>query len=501
MNKHRIAALLLAALMTAAAFVSCGDDAATPAGGGAQDNVGKEAADEVTEAETTEDEGEPDLPEADFGGDTFNLLTAGETNSYVEKYIVVEEMNGEVVNDAIYERNRAVEENFNCKFIATFQEGATAYATKAVMAGDNTFFAVYDRKNQLSAGVQKHIYSDMNQLKYCDFTAPYWDKNCVEELSIAGKTYMMASDISMMNLAAPRFLYFNKKIMEDYGIRSPYDYVHENEWTLDNFLPMVTKVSEDLNGDGVMDREDKFGMLTEDGAGNGNILYFLVGSNIRSTTNDENGIPQLSFYSEKAQSVIEKVAAVLKDKSTCIEYNVCARGADYSQFHHLYEYCRSLFAAGHFMFVQNGCSESVQFTDMMDDYGVVPNPKYDSAQAEYYHRTDPYCTLIAVPLTNTDFERTGMFLEWMSWKSSRTLLPAFYETTIKLKRQRDENAMEMLDIVKGSIYYDIADIYGLGISDVIWNAYNKEDLASVYAKNESKMQKNLDKLVAAITEG
>ena len=498
MKKTRILSAALAALLCMSALIACGDDGSpAPAAGTAADDAGQT----VTEAETTEDDGEPELPDADFGGDTFNWLLRGETNAYVEKWVVVDEMDGEVVNDAIFERNRAAEEKFNCKITATFQEGATSYAQKAVMAGDNTFFAVFDSKNQLSSGIQQHIFIDLNKLQHCDLSAPYWDKNCVDELSIAGKTYMMASDISMMNLTAPRFLYFNKKIMEDYGLKSPYDYVHENEWTLDNFLPMVSAVSEDLNGDGKMDREDKFGMLTEDGAGNGNILYFLVGSGIRSTTNDENGIPQLSFFSEKAQTVIEKVAAVLKSKDTCIEYNTCAKGADYSQFHHLYEYCRSLFAAGHFLFVQNGCYESIQFTDMADDYGVVPNPKYDSSQENYYHRTDPYDTLLSVPITNTDFERTGLLLEWLSWKSSKTLLPAFYETTVKLKRQRDETAMEMLDIIKGSIYYDIADIFGLGISEVIWNAYNKEDLASQYAKNEEKMQKKIDKLVETITEG
>ena len=285
MNKHRIAALILAALMIAAALISCGDDASAPAGGGAKDNDAQQAAEEATEAETTEDEGEPDLPDTDFGGDTFNWLVCGETNAYVEKNIIVEEMDGEVVNDAVFERNRAAEEKFNCKITATFQEGATSHAQKSVMAGDNSFFAIWDRKNQLQSGVQQHIFIDMKQLPYCDFTASYWDRNCLEELSIAGNTYMMASDISMMNLTMPRFLYFNKKIIEDYGLKMPYDYVHENDWTLDNFLPMVAAVSEDLNGDGVMNREDKFGMLTEDGASNGNILYFLVGCNVRSTTN------------------------------------------------------------------------------------------------------------------------------------------------------------------------------------------------------------------------
>jgi hypothetical protein len=106
---------------------------------------------------------------------------------------------------------------------------------------------------------------------------------------------------------------------------------------------------------------------------------------------------------------------------------------------------------------------------------------------------------MALPATNTDLENTGMILEWMSWKSHYTVLPAYYETTIKLKRQRDETAIKMLDIIKGSIYYEIADIFGLGMSEVIWNSYRTGDLASTYAKSEKSMQKKIDKLVENLT--
>ena len=448
------------------------------------------------EADTTTEDIEPDLPDLDLNGKEYLFLVHGEDFDYNDKWIDTEAMDGEIVNDAIYERNRAAEEKFDCVISAQYETAVNSYVAKTVMAGDTHFFAVWGMRNDMSSGIQKHVYLDLNQLKHCDFRAAYWDKNCVEQFMLGGRLYMMASDISMGNLdTGPRYLYFNKKIIEDYQLKSPYDYVSEDDWTLDNFLPLVEAVSEDLNGDGRMDREDRFGMLTEDGSANGNILYLLVGAGIRPVSSDESGMPVISIYSEKAQTIIDKVAAVLKSPDKCIEYNVCAKGADYSQFNHLFDYCRSLFASGHFLFVQNGCDATLQFIDMQDDYGIVPNPKYDSAQENYYHRTDPFSTMLAVPATNNDLENSGALLEWMSWKSSRTVLPAYYETTMKLKRQRDDTAMKMLDLIKGSIYYDIADIFDLGVSSVIWDAYEKGDLASIYAKNESKMQKNIDKLI------
>ena len=485
----RIFSVVLAIVLLAAIIAGCGSEGEDP---GATTASAETTAD--TSEETTESD-EPDLPEIDLEGKEYQFLVRFGSDCYNDYWIEVEEMNGEVVNDAVFERNRAVEEKFNIDITALFNTKPDSYATKTVFAGDDSFFAVWDCKNSLADGIQKHVYLDISNLPYADFTAPYWDKNAVEQLSIAKKLYMMPSDISMSNLTAPRFLYFNKRILENYGLTSPYDYVADDCWTLDNFLPMVAAVSSDLDGDGKMTREDEFGMLREDFSSNGNILYFLVGCGVRATTNDKDGIPQISFYNDKTQTIIDKVSVVFKDENCTIEYNNCASGADISQFDHLWEYCRSLFAAGHFLFVQNGCYETIQFNDMEDDYGIVPNPKYDESQKEYYHRTDPLNTLMAIPATNIDLENTGMILEWMSWKSHYTVLPAYYETTIKLKRQRDETAIEMLDIIKGSMYYEIADIFVLDVSGVIWESYSSGNLASTYAKFEKMIQNNIDKLV------
>ena len=125
MKKTRILSAVLTSLLLLSVLIACGEDGSSkPVGDTAAPVPGADAVEEVT----TEDEGEPDLPEKDFGGDTFNWLVCGETNAYVEKHIIVEEMDGEVVNDAVYERNRAAEEKFNCKITATFQEQATTHA-------------------------------------------------------------------------------------------------------------------------------------------------------------------------------------------------------------------------------------------------------------------------------------------------------------------------------------------------------------------------------------
>ena len=57
--------------------------------------------------DTTTAEPEYQLPEADFGGETFNVYL------WSLSKLPVEEENGDILNDAIYARNRAVEDELN----------------------------------------------------------------------------------------------------------------------------------------------------------------------------------------------------------------------------------------------------------------------------------------------------------------------------------------------------------------------------------------------------
>jgi hypothetical protein len=217
-----------------------------------------------------------------------------------------------------------------------------------------------------------------------------------------------------------------------------------------------------------MDGNDQFGILSEGGAANANILYFIKSAGIRNTTNDSDGIPQISFMNDKTIKILEMCKAVLDDTSVSITYENASKGASIGDYPHYFAYCRgALFTTDHFLFVQNGVNETVDFKDMKADYGIAPNPKFDTAQEKYCHRIDPFTTIMAIPITNANLDQTGIILEYMSWLSSKTVFPAYYETTIKTKRIRDDEAPLIVDIIKNSISYEISDIFDLGITSVI----------------------------------
>ena len=94
--KKQISSILCLSIL-AASMASCGSE-------GTEQPVTEE---QTTVPAVTE---EPiPLPEADYAGADVKILTAAEQ----WQYLYVTEQTGDVINDAVFERNRTVEERYN----------------------------------------------------------------------------------------------------------------------------------------------------------------------------------------------------------------------------------------------------------------------------------------------------------------------------------------------------------------------------------------------------
>ncbi|MBQ7720216.1 MAG: hypothetical protein IJT56_06485 [Clostridia bacterium] len=105
----KITALSVSMIMLlSAVLVSCGEEAsAPPAAGGTS---APEASPETTAAETeAETAPESVVPDQDLEGYTYVILERKNAANIVEREGDREEMDGYILNDAIYTRNRAIE--------------------------------------------------------------------------------------------------------------------------------------------------------------------------------------------------------------------------------------------------------------------------------------------------------------------------------------------------------------------------------------------------------
>lgn len=105
--KRIITALLFTALLISS--ISCASEQTT-----AETTVAARSVETTAPEEDDYGYVDPELPEKDYDGRAFNILYP-EWSLY-NNYYFAEEDNGEVVNDALYDRARRVEEYFNIDF-------------------------------------------------------------------------------------------------------------------------------------------------------------------------------------------------------------------------------------------------------------------------------------------------------------------------------------------------------------------------------------------------
>lgn len=211
----------------------------------------------TTGEETLDLNPEPILPDVKFDGYEFTILgRPAEDVPYKEPYFYSETEDAEPINDAVFRRNLAAEEKFDIKISHMEADPVGATASKLISANDAAFDVLWEQRQGIGTLAVNRCLYNIKDFPYIDFSREYWDTNSVNQLEIADKLYFVTCDISLLNLSGARFLYFNKDIITDYNLESPYDLVHNNEWTLDNFTTMVMSVSRDLDGDGELTNKD-----------------------------------------------------------------------------------------------------------------------------------------------------------------------------------------------------------------------------------------------------
>ena len=98
---------------------------------------------------------------------------------------------------------------------------------------------------------------------------------------------------------------------------------------------------------------------------------------------------------------------------------------------------------------------------MKSNFGLVPMPKYDEEQENYITYSNPISCFLTIPVTNPDMKRTGIIIDALTYDSYKNCLPIYYDITVSQKGLRNDDSIEMLEIVRDTRSTQVSNLYGI----------------------------------------
>jgi len=438
---------------------------------------------------------QPVLPEnANYNGHVFNIIVSGNIGTNDINDFHSEEENGDTIPDAVYIRNITVEDKLGIKINALPMPGSGSGENafrKSVQAQDFSYDAAMLGGYGASNLAMQGMLMDLNSVAWLDFDKPWWDQKAVKDLTIKDRLFYMTGDFdTAANMDWTYCILFNKKLAQDYAVENLYELVKSGKWTVDKFAQYASIVSGDLNGDGIMDRNDLYGALIWDDT----MMGIINATGEKCCIVNSEGELQLTLFTPKTLSMFEKYTDVVFNKNIAFGYQRAG------------EFGEEMFANNQALFTVKTLFVVSEIRAMETDFGILPYFKYDEAQSEYYNTVSSFFSrFLCIPMNQSgdELERTGAIMEAIAAESHYTVRPAYYERSLKGKHSRDDDSSEMLDIIFDTRTYDLGWFYAIGnYNEGIMNLFRsyKNDFTSMYEKSIGLAERKINQINESFAE-
>lgn len=472
------------------------------------ENETKNASPNQSSVEDTVEESEkPDrFADVYYNGKALRILTSVDTSDATNGDQFIRgtgEQIGEIVNDAVYDRNLYVSEKLGISL--EFTEANWGYSSarseinNLIMAGVDAYdIMANDLRDFAALSAEGKLHNVANS-DILDLNESYWYKDAMEDLVfVPGGMYCLIGDYFTDSLASCHVLYVNESMLEKHFGSTEYinTKVFEGDWTYDVMIEAITTAMEDTNGDGTMAEGDVFG-FTCIGTW-GSAIPFLVGTGIEFISRTEDGMVEYCFNTERSVKILEKMNELFYNEGTLTNI------ADWSSAG-----LRNGFSNGRTLIMgYNRLGDLANLRDIDFSMGIVPYPKLDNDQESYVTSMHDITEIGAIPVTvqpsNLDFVLTC--LEVLSIRTAEMVIPEYYENALKVKYVDGQDDAKMIDLIHDSIGSPFAVAYDNALGGFMLGTCfctplgsNNADFASAYKKNQKAAGKSLKSLTESFT--
>ncbi len=481
----KITALLLALVLLLGALTAC------------QSGDGKETetpAPAETPAEPEETEETDPLAGLKYNGATFFIQTSvnlatdsmSSSNDYIQGR---DEFTGDAALDEAIRRNQTVEKMLDVSL--RYEQVNYSYsevATKIrqlILTGDTTYQLLINDIYGLVPLTPEWLFHNADDGQYFDFSQPWWYEDFMDDISLnSNHHFVLAGDYFIDQLRSTHCLIMNRDLYRDlYGDPDTvYDDVNDRKWTIDRYTEIVSGAYRDLDGNISRNENDQYGSVAFSIWGP--MIPWLISADPGFIERDSEGYPVITVNNERSYTLLEKLLNIYYSQSSYIEKEKSEQG------------CIDMFAAGQALFLwyqRLGTLESNSLRATSVDFAVLPYPMLDDTQKDYVTAAHDTAEMGFIPCTVSEKQLpfVSAVIEALCRETYRSVLPIYYESSLKIKYTRDSKSAQMIDIIHDHYGNAFVLAWSDALSDIFMqNTFNtciekrSKDFASNYKKNE-----------------
>lgn len=358
-----------------------------------------------------------------------------------------------------------IQKSLNCKIqakVTTSDKLKSSVATSA--AAGKALCQVIDPK-MYTAGyyVASGLVTDLARVSSMDMSKSYMQRYGVAEASRVKKSIYAVSSEGYNRV----FLtYFNKRILKELGYSEDHLYklVDSGKWTLSALDELSKQGVKDLDGKPGHTDADQHGVMYIDYE-TGLSACTFANTNTFMVTHDANG--NLVYNMENP--AIMNIATTLQ--------SVCQNGSAFDAGE--WQAKVSTFASGKSFLLVGPATNMGMLSNMKDDFGVIPVPKFSEASKDYTAAVDLNCEVLMMPagLSAKDQANAGAFIQAYEYLLDDVIDASANEFANRYFR--DDESLKYFKLAQKQMLTDPSAFYGYvddtllaGTYRVIWNYFN-----------------------------
>jgi len=236
-------------------------------------------------------------------------------------------------------------------------------------------------------------------------------------------------------------MYFNEDMMKELNLELPYQMALDGKWTFDQ-LKQYCSVAANLNGDATW-AFDVYGNARYGMVDFGNAVRTAYSMGGEYTSMGEDG--KYQFTADTDQHFLSVWESLINFYGPQNGLQLIANGEDLATDGYF-----TVFMADRAMFLHAELKGATMLREWSGDFGLLPEPKYDENQENYESIVFFECPAFCIPTTNTNLERTGTIVDYLTYESYKELLPRYYDIHVSLKALGKQESIDVLKLIRGT---------------------------------------------------